>query len=309
VVGEDKSGESVRVNAKAVIIATGGFGDNVDMIKEYTPYEWGVDLFSMRRPGLTGDGIRMAWEVGAAKHLEAMNMELIYGSLSRGGSRSLNQPRAIMVNLNGKRFYNEGIMGNVTFMGNAIAQQKKRTGFLIIDSTIAKYYEENGADTVDRVGPPQWNLGNVDKDMTEAVEKGMKGLFVANSLEDLAKQTGIDIAGLKESIEEYNRFCEKGKDYFFNKKHEYLMPLKGPKFYAMQMFPSAYGSLGGIKINEKAEVLDMEDNPIPGLYAAGVDANSIYADSYVFILPGNTMGFAVNSGRIAGQSALKYIDK
>jgi fumarate reductase flavoprotein subunit len=309
VVGEDKSGNSVRVNAKAVIIATGGFGDNPEMIKEYTPYEWGVDMFSMRIPGMTGDGIRMAWEVGAAKHLEAMNIELIFMDRSMmvgAGTSAVKQPRAIMVNLDGKRFYNEDLIGNTTFTGNAIAQQKKRTGFLVIDSTIAKYYEENGVDTVTRVMTPQWNIGDVDSEMKEAVKKGAKGLYVANSLEDLAGQTGVDLTGLKETIDEYNRFCEKGKDDLFDKRHRYLMPLKGPKYYAMQVVLSGYGTLGGIKINEKAKVLDTEDNPIPGLYAAGVDANSIYADSYVFILPGNTMGFAVNTGRIAGENAADY---
>jgi fumarate reductase flavoprotein subunit len=145
--------------------------------------------------------------------------------------------------------------------------------------------------------------------MTEAVKKGAKGVFVADSLDDLARQTGMDAACLKETVEEYNRFCDEGKDKHFNKRHEYLMPLKQPKYYAMQVAPSGYGSLGGIKINEKAEVLDPEDNPIPGLYAAGVDACSIYADSYVFFLPGNTMGFALNSGRIAGENAAEYIGK
>jgi len=71
--------------------------------------------------------------------------------------------------------------------------------------------------------------------------------------------------------------------------------------------PSGFGSLGGIKINYKTEVLDKEFNPIPGFYAAGTDANSIHADSYTFIMPGNSMGFALNSGRIAGESAAKYV--
>ena len=70
--------------------------------------------------------------------------------------------------------------------------------------------------------------------------------------------------------------------------------------------PGAYGSLGGIKINYKTEVLNKNWEKIPGLYAAGTDACSIYGDTYVFILPGNTMGFALNSGRIAGENAAAY---
>ncbi|WP_336886483.1 FAD-binding protein [Clostridium beijerinckii] len=91
------------------------------------------------------------------------------------------------------------------------------------------------------------------------------------------------------------------------KNPKYLKPLVGPKFYALKFAPSAYGSLGGIKINYKTEVIDTEDKVIPGLFAAGTDANSICNPDYVFVLPGNTLGFAVNSGRIAGENAVQYI--
>jgi len=72
--------------------------------------------------------------------------------------------------------------------------------------------------------------------------------------------------------------------------------------------PGGYGTVGGIHINENCEVLDTEMDPIPGLYAAGADACNIYDDSYMFLLPGNSMGFAVNTGRIAGMQAVEYID-
>jgi len=71
--------------------------------------------------------------------------------------------------------------------------------------------------------------------------------------------------------------------------------------------PSAYGSLGGIKINDMTQVLTEEFDVIPGLFAAGTDANSVCNPDYVFVLPGNTLGFAVNSGRMAGRNAVDYI--
>jgi len=107
-------------------------------------------------------------------------------------------------------------------------------------------------------------------------------------------------------VEQYNRFCAKGHDDTFNKYYKYLRPVEKPKFYAARMQCSAFGSLGGIKINHRTEVLDKDWHKIPGLYAAGTDACTIYGDSYPFILPGNTMGFAVNSGRIAGEIAAEY---
>jgi len=111
---------------------------------------------------------------------------------------------------------------------------------------------------------------------------------------------------LSKTVETYNQTCAKGYDDLFNKAHRYLRPLKTPKFYAGRHFSSAYGTLGGIKINHKTEVLDKDWHVIAGLYAAGTDACTIYGDSYVFILPGNTMGFALNSGRIAGENAAEY---
>ena len=136
VLAEDKSGEPIQADAKAVIIATGGFGDNPEMIKKYTGYDWGRDLFSFRIPGLVGDGIRMAWEAGAAP--TEMNMEMIYGMPGEWDPalhETFRQPH-LMVNLLGERFMNEAIMPNTTFTGNAISRQKDRTAFLIFDANI-----------------------------------------------------------------------------------------------------------------------------------------------------------------------------
>jgi fumarate reductase flavoprotein subunit len=305
---EDKDGETIQTNAKAVIIATGGFGDNPEWIKKYTGYEWGRDIFSFRIPGLAGEGIRMAWEVGAAA--SEMNMEIIYQMPGIQDvffelSAIFRQPN-LMVNLLGERFINEELLGNPTFTGNAIARQKNRCAFVIFDEAARKYYEENGLDSVWSVVPVE-KIVNFDGELKRALEQGHENVFVADSLEELASKTGINPDGLRETVDEYNKTCEQGYDDVLNKSHRYLKPVKQPKFYAGRFFPGAYGSLGGIKINHKTEVLTKDFEVIPGLYAAGVDACSIYGDSYVFVLPGNTMGFALNSGRIAGENAAKYV--
>jgi len=117
----------------------------------------------------------------------------------------------------------------------------------------------------------------------------------------------LSFSPLCKTVDEYNKACETGRDEIFNKKSRYLRLVKQPKFYAGRLFPRGYGSLGGIKINYKTEALTKEHAVIPGLYAAGTDTCAIYGDSYVFVLPGNTMGFAVNSGRIAGENAAEYV--
>ncbi len=306
VLAEDISRETIRGNAKAVIIATGGFGDNLEMIKKYTEYEHGRDLFSYRVPGIEGEGIRMAWEVGASR--TEMNIELVYGM--RGDLKpevaSIFREPHLMVNLFGERFMNEEVMRNPAFTGNAISRQKNRCAYLIFDENTKKHMEEKGLDFINHVFPFT-KIENLDAQINEALSQGIEDIFVANSLKELADKTGINPDGLQKTIDEYNRSCEKGHDRLLGKGHKHLRAVKEPKFYAGRHFPTGYGTLGGIKINHKTEVLTKDWDVIPGLYAVGTDACSIYGDSYVFVLPGNSLGFAVNSGRIAGENALQYI--
>ncbi len=309
VVAEDESGESFEVPAKAVIVCTGGFGNNPDMIKKYTGFECDKDFFSFKIPGINGEGLRMAWEVGAAS--TEMNMEIIYmmpGQYERFDpilGEAFRQPH-LMVNLLGERFMNEEIMPNTTFTGNALSCQKNKTGFIIFDDAIKKHMETIGFDNMSVVFPVT-KVPNFDATLKEHMDLGYKEVFVADSIEELAEKTGIDKDGLKATVAEYNGFCDKGHDDLFNKSYRLLRPVRTPKFYAGRFLPGAYGSLGGIKINHRTEVLNKQWKKIPGLFAAGTDACSIYGDSYVFILPGNTMGFAINSGRIAGETAAAYV--
>ena len=308
VVAENQAGETIQAEAKAVVVATGGFGNNPSMIKKHTIYEYGKDIFNFRVPGIDGDGLRMAWAVGAAS--TEMNMEMVWGpsagdELGPDLGCTFRQPH-LMVNLSGERFLNEEVMDNTTFCGNAISVQKERTAFVIYDGSLKKHMETVGFDSTSLVHRVTKVSSDIDDLVKGAVDAGFKDIFVAETLDEMAEKTGIDAKGLKATVDEYNGFCEEGFDYKFNKSHHLLRPIKEPKYYACKVFPGAYGSLGGIKINHRTEVLDKKWDVISGLYAAGTDACSIYGDSYPFILPGNTMGFAINSGRIAGENAAAY---
>jgi fumarate reductase flavoprotein subunit len=305
VMAEDEAGETIQVDAKAVIIATGGFGDNPEWIKKYTGYEWGRDIFSARIPGLAGDGIRMAWEVGAAETNMTMELTCMAPEVEHEVATAFRQPN-LTVNLLGERFINEEIMVNTAFTGNAISGQKDRCAFVIIDEAIKKEYEEKGVDIAGSVLPIM-KVSNFDAELKQAFDQGNKNVFVADSLEELAAKTGINLNGLQKTVDKYNKSCESGRDEIFHKKSRYLKSIKQPKFYACRIFPSAYGSLGGIRINYKTEALTKDHEVIPGLYAAGTDACAIYGDTYVFVLPGNTMGIAVNTGRMAGENVVEYI--
>ncbi len=302
----DKNGEEVYVDCCAAIIATGGFGDNPEMIKNLTPYEWGKNMYSFRIPGMVGDGIRMAWEAGAG-HTEC-NIEVAYNSPSAVDYiclKNVHQQPNLLVNLQGERFVNEEVMANTTFGSNALATQKKMLGFMVIDDSIKNFYRRNGIPNVSLVNPNA-SAKDYDADLKKAVESGDPWFYVADSLEELADKMGVNKENFLKTVEEYNAYCN-SHDELFGKDHRFLKPLVGPKFYALALAPSGYGSLGGIRINYKTEVVTDEFDPIPGLYAAGTDANTIYGDSYVFILPGNSMGFALNSGRMAGEHAVEYV--
>jgi fumarate reductase flavoprotein subunit len=105
------------------------------------------------------------------------------------------------------------------------------------------------------------------------------------------------------AVEEYNAMCAEGYDSLFEKDRQFMIPLEEGPFYGCKQFMGAYGTLGGVLVNHKLEVMTDDYETIPGLYCVGTDACTIYGDSYNFCIPGNTMGFCLNSGRIAGENA------
>jgi fumarate reductase flavoprotein subunit len=315
-IAQDKNGNEIQVEAKAVIIATGGFSGNPEMIKKYTSYTYNRDLFAtFEMPNLSGDGIRMAWDVGAARSEMMMGVYKgipIYGG--PGGTKNewsiLANPN-LMVNLEGDRFLNEA-MSDRYMMGNAIHRQTNGCGFMMFDSTIADIYRNQKSET-ESGGPPGMSsqfaapINDVDKIVAEAKKLNYPYVFAADSLEGFCKYTGIDLNGLKTTIAEYNSFCKAGKDPIFYKEASNLLPLNGPKYYAVKFCCDSFGGVGGIKINHKTEVLNTTLRPIPGLYAGGHDANTMYADTYPAYHSGNFSSFAYTTGLMAAKNAAQYI--
>lgn len=298
--------EDVEVYADAVIVATGGFGDNPEMIRSCCGYTYGEDMLNIRIPGVTGDGIRMVWEIGGAKG--DMQMEkIIWTELPQSILiDAFRQPTALVVNIDGERIMDESVIENASVTANIIARQPNRRIYAIVDDALMAYYRENGIDY-----PSGVHAGNP----AEGFEAGMEGLlaefpqfaFSADTPEALAEKIGIPPQALRQTMDAYNAICREHVDDLFCKDHHYLRPLTG-KLYAISLCPGAYGSLGGILVNYRFEVLSTEHKPIPGLYASGTDTCDIYADTYLFTLPGNTMGYAVNSGRLAAEHAVDFVN-
>lgn len=318
----DCRGEAVAVDAKAVVVASGGFSGDPELVQK-AGYTMGKDIkYTFDMSETCGDGLRMIWAVGGQK--APMMMDTYVGLTSGYGGplgtapalACLRQPVNLMVNQKGQRFMREDLCTNPGYTGNAVHHQYGGCGISILDETMYQEYQEQ--QRLHPSGPPKTESDPehprepepferfdgipMDQIIQEARQEGCADFFMADSLEDFARQAELPLETLKETIEEYNSMCEKRADTIFYKASKYLHPICGPKYYGARFFCDTYGGLGGVRINHKAQVLNNAEDPIPGLYCAGNDANTIYGNSYPFYLCGNTSSFALNTGRMAGKS-------
>jgi fumarate reductase flavoprotein subunit len=323
VYAEDKSGKGLHIEAKAVVIATAGFNDDAEMIKKYGVFNFTLDRFGTCETGdlfflcpdlrQTGDGIKMAWEVGADKG--AMGIAILPhvpgpGILGNMPWIILSQLRIVQeqpylwVNQQGKRFMDEGLMIDHYTSAGLIARQQGKCALMIFDDDTKGHMEEEGLDLTYHIFPAD-RLKDIEGDMRKVIAQGNKHVFIADTLEDLSRQADVDYAALKKTIDEYNSCCEKGHDDAYAKDPKYLRPVRKPKFYAVRVFNTAYETIGGVKVNGRAEAMTKDLTVIPGLFAAGdTVAGEIFGDPPT--LGGGHLSFALASGRLAGKSALEY---
>jgi len=312
----ETQGRTLRVKGKAVIIGSGGYANNKEWIKKYTGFDLDVNLFPIMNVDKTGDGIRMAWEAGAAEEGMGVLMTMRIGPLLGPGLKTMGQIESagfqpnLFVTQQGVRYFDEGCLTNFSFDGASISRVKEGYSYAIFDEAAKREWIAEGTVTsAGMIVPPGTRLTDFEGEWRQAVEQGNQNLFEANSIEELATKIGVKPEVLRATLDEYNGFCEKGHDDLFAKDPKYLQPLRGPGFYAVRCWRVFLSTIGGIKINDRMEVVDKEEDPIPGLYAGGMDAGGVYGDSYDVYATGGALGFAFNSGRIAGRNALKYIGK
>jgi fumarate reductase flavoprotein subunit len=188
-------------------------------------------------------------------------------------------------------------------------RQRGRYVYAVFDELNVRHWMEHGLDIArGLVRRPGARL-DISGALKQALADSAHDLWAAPSIAELAPKIGIDPAVLKATVEEYNGFCAKGHDDLFGKDPQYLRPLTEPVYYALKCNMFFLGTLGGIKVNRRMEVVDRKDNSIPGLYAGGLDADGFWKDSYDVAICGGTLTLAVNSGRIAGKSALGYLGR
>ncbi len=190
-----------------VIVSTGGFGDNPQMIHDILGYEWGKDLHSFRIPGVKGEGLNMLWEAGAGKTEPTMELTFTTPGVTdvfKTLSETMRQPN-LMVNLDGNRFINEEIMNNTVYTGNSISLQRERMAFTLIDDSILDVYRKTGLDYVtvhhNIKSVEKWekemetylNGGETEASGLSALhnedQKHQVNIFVADTLEELSLKT------------------------------------------------------------------------------------------------------------------------
>ena len=270
------SGETVTVNAKAVVLATGGFGANLDMVVKYKPELKG--FMTTNAPGIQGQGIEMAQAIGAATvdmdqiqihpTVEANTAALITEGLRGDG--------AVLINAEGKRFIDE--VGTRDVVSAAEIAQTGSYSWLVVDQAM-----------VDASSVIQ---GYIKKGYT----------VTGQTYEELAKAMGVDEAAFAETMKTWNGYVEAKNDPDFGRT-SFANPLNTAPYYAVKVTAGVHHTMGGLKINANTEVLNEKGEVIPGLFAAGEVTGGVHGANR---LGGNAVADFTVFGRIAGAAASDY---
>ncbi|MFC1942497.1 FAD-dependent oxidoreductase [Chloroflexota bacterium] len=304
-------GEEFMINARSIVLSTGGYGGNKKLLRKYYPYY--REEFYMAGLPLMGDGFLMAMEIGAAT--EGLGVLLIGGPTLGTNtpkfpclSSTHQDPTSLWVNKKGARFVDESASSQLHTVVNALLRQPDKTCYSLFDDRIVQEaFKEEALGDFSRYRGHGAKRNGLKKEIELALEKNGSMLKVSDSWDEISQWIDASPEILKTTIDEYNSLCDRGYDSSFIKDKRYLQALRNPPFYAVKCLPRFSTTMGGIKINHLMEVLNHNDDTIPGLYAGGDVAGGWEYDTYDVQLTGFAFGFAINSGRIAGENAAGYI--
>lgn len=294
VVATGRDGQTITLHAnKGVILATGGFAGNVEMRQKYCEGEkWpdlGKGLITSNMPAITGDGIIMAEAAGAAlvdmdqiQLLQVCNPWTgVTSDVVTGGVDA-----CIYVNQEGNRFVRED--GRRDVISAAILAQTGGRMYTIHNYTV--------------IDDPQTYKTLGGRTFASLEEEGLFGFVSADTLEELAQKINVPYENLKASIDTYNEHVKNGDSVDELGRELLTTALEGGPWYAYPRAPAAHHTMGGVKIDTQTHVLDAQDAPIPGLYAAGEVTGGIHGGNR---LGGNAIVDFTVFGRIAGETAAK----
>lgn len=275
-----ESDREIEIKTSAVILATGGFGAGKDLLAQYRS-----DLLNLRttnQPGATGDGIKLAQKLGA--QLVDMEQVQVHPTVQQDTphayliGEAVRGEGAILVNNDGTRFVNElDTRKNVT---QAIDDLGGTGAYLIFDTDIRKRVK--AIEFYDHVG---------------LVKTGQ-------TLTDLAAEIKVDANNLEETVSKWNQAVKSQQDAEFNRTTGMERDISDGPFFAIHIAPAVHYTMGGLKINDKTQVLNTDNKVINGLFAAGEIAGGLHGNNRI---GGNSIAETVVFGRQAGQQVYKYL--
>ncbi|MBR4473725.1 MAG: FAD-binding protein [Oscillospiraceae bacterium] len=328
VTAKKADGTNVTVNAKAVIIASGGYLGNRDLQEKFLKTRK-LNAAAGGNSLCTGDGIMMAEDVGAVLNKTFGYCPCEYGGTNSKASRPAKQDKYdqnlafkfglygnLLVDQEGKRFINEGLLCDYPMSYGSEQIILNAPWYGIVDQAyvdamatqgLYEYTIAKGATTDEGV----WFIGNYFKDriltaLPEDLEEGIAEGWIAkaDTLEELAEAFGL--TNLPETVAKYNEYCDKGVDEEFGTNPWYLSKVETGPFYAVQCEPSAWSTFGGVRTDDQLRALKPDNTPMQGLYVVGTDNGSMYYSPY-YDVPGFCYGLCVDSGYIAATEAVEYI--
>jgi len=304
----EQKGGDINISARGCVIATGGFAGNVDMMSKYlAPFEEGDDVF-VGGIAHKGDGIKMAEEAGAKLEPRgATEFSVDRFHESQYLPFLTNKRSLLSVNKKGER-----IPDNT----NNVWRQPGKTAYLIFDEKMKQTFYQEEPPEFDRkyFGTAPWvEKKRVLTDIWVNAEKDLKSFAnqgkvkITNSWDEMAEWMGVSPDVLKRTINEYNAGCDSEKD-IYGRDQGSLVSLRTPPYYGIRSCLNLLVTHGVVKTDKRMQVLDANEDPIPGLYVAGDDIGGVDEDIYSG-MGGHSIGFAVTSGRLAGLNAASFLAK
>lgn len=329
VTAKKADGTSVTVNARAVIIASGGYLGNRDLQEKFLKTRK-LNAAAGGNSLCTGDGILMATDAGAVMTKTFGYCPCEYGGTNAKASRPAKQDKYdqnyafkfglygnLLVDQEGKRFINEGLLCDYPMSYGSEQIVLNAPWYGIVDQAYVDAMATQGLYeyTIARGAKPEkgsWFIGNYFKDrildkLPEDIEEGIREgwLAKADTIEELGEAFGL--TNLAETVKKYNEYCDAGVDAEFGTSPWYLSKVEQGPFYAVQCEPSAWSTFGGIRTDDQLRALKEDNTPMQGLYVVGTDNGSLYYSPY-YDVPGYCYGLCIDSGYIAANEAIAYID-
>jgi succinate dehydrogenase/fumarate reductase flavoprotein subunit len=295
VVGTDASGGYVQVNGtKGVVLATGDFGTDEEMLEALIPWVPGKATGGIWE----GTGHKMAYWAGAAVDRNGGPTPMIFCFQWRSITRQVRAFQGLMVNSEGRRYTNEDNV--ISHGGLCLMHEKGSCGYAIWDTAYAsepqwqnhRYVDgpnvfENEQEVIAYWDEIVASSGTIEMNGSGALEVRM---VRGDTIEDLIEQLGLPAEQTRETIERYNGFCAAGVDEDFDKRRELLLPITTGPFYGIRCTPWFLTTTGGVRCNDRMQVQDANDEVIEGLYCLGSMVGDMYNNCYSTHFPGHNLG-------------------